>query len=133
MDLIQERKVMRQNLTIALLAVCATLLAVQIVDSIQAAQVRKALGQTSGMAGGNYVVATGITQSGNDSLIYVLDTSTQRLAAYLQRQNQGFELRAVRNIEWDLKLETYPTRGSARPSPQDIQKAFEEEQKARPK
>lgn len=119
---------MRQNVTIALLAVCATLLAVNLTNSIQGQVLRKALGQTAGVQGGNYVIATGITQSGNEAMLYVFDIENKRLAAYFNR-GRGIELRGVRNIKWDLNLDWFPGPNSLTPA--QVKELWEKSEQAK--
>lgn len=41
------------------------------------------------------------------SIAYVLDSRNRRLCVYEYEYKQGLRLLAVRNIQWDLKMESY--------------------------
>ncbi len=91
---------MRNKLTIALLAVCATLLAANLVVSLRT-PAPTAFGQATGAEGGGYVLATGQSQGGSDQVLWVFQIATKKVAAYSVK-SQGIEYKGVRNITWDL-------------------------------
>ena len=100
---------MRQNITVALLAICATLLAVNVVQQMNGPAFLPAFGQAVGNTQGNYVLATGMSQSGNANMLFVLEVPTKRLAAYTVK-TRGIEFMGVREITWDMKPEELPPR-----------------------
>ena len=63
-----------------------------------------AFGQAVGNTQGNYVLATGMSQSGNANMLFVLEVPTRRLAAYTVK-TRGIEFMGVREITWDMKPE----------------------------
>jgi len=120
---------MRQNITIALLAVCATLLGVQLVRSFTDSGAAPAFGQSVGSSGETgYVLATGMSSSGSNNILYIFEPKEQKLAAYTVQSN-GIEFKGVRQVTWDLKPEEY-TKGRA--SVEAMRKAFEEQSKKKP-
>lgn len=113
---------MRQNLTVALLTVCATLLLVLVVA--QFTQPRPAVfGQTAGASAGNVVVATGTNQSGSDAVIYVYNAGSNKLAAYTT-QNQGIKFLGVRKLDSDFKPDWLAVQGGKVYTPDDIEEAY---------
>jgi len=115
---------MRQNLTIALLAVCATLLAVQVVATFSRPQ-NAAFGQaTTGVQGGKYVMATGPTQSGNEAILYIFDTEAQKLACYTT-MNQGIIFKGVRLIKHDMVPDWLAITGNKVVPPAEIEKMLQ--------
>jgi hypothetical protein len=92
---------MRQNLIIALLAACVTLMLVHLVVTLTRPQIPLAYGQTTGEAGGNYIVATGTTVSGNESVVWIYDTGLKKLCCY-QMRGQGIEYKGVRFLGHDF-------------------------------
>ena len=99
---------MRQNVTICLLSVCATLLAVNLLVNLRT-EVPVALGQATD-SGGGYVIATGMNQSGNEAVCYIFNTASRKLAVYTTR-NQGVEFRGIRDLSYDLQLVEFNPRG----------------------
>lgn len=92
---------MRQNVTIALLSVIATLLLVAVLSGP-----RSVSGQTGGSGsatvGGEIAVATGATQGGGGgAAFYLFIPQSKKLAVYYLGNN-GLEVRAVRDVTWDL-------------------------------
>jgi len=58
-------------------------------------------------ANGRFIAATGSVGSGM-SVLWVVDTEARRLVVYgASNLGKSIELRAARNIEWDLKLDEY--------------------------
>lgn len=100
---------MRQNLTLCLLTVCATLLAVNLVVNL-VRPAPQALGQAAGVGEGDFVLATGMNQSGNEAVLYIFRTTDKKLACYTT-QRQGIELRGVRNVGYELQFEEFIPRG----------------------
>ena len=90
---------MRQNVIIALLSVIATLLLV-IVLSPHPVVGQNASGNAT--VGADVAVATGSLQGGSGSALYLYDAKDKILAVYFLNNN-GLELRAVRDIQWDLQ------------------------------
>ncbi|MBA21304.1 MAG: hypothetical protein CMJ97_08015 [Planctomycetes bacterium] len=95
---------MRQNITVAMLAICATLLAVNVVQQMNRPAFMPAFGQAVGNTQGNYVLATGMSQSGNANMLFVLEVATRKLEAYTVK-SRGVEFMGVREITWDMKPE----------------------------
>jgi len=91
--------VMRQNVIIALLSVIATLLLV-IVLSPHPVSGQNATGNAT--VGSDIAVATGSMQGGTGSALYLYDAKSKVLAVYFLG-NAGLEVRAVRDIQWDLQ------------------------------
>ena len=117
---------MRQNITIALLAICVTLLAVNVVQQMTRPGFPQAFGQAVGNAQGNYILATGMTTQGNNNMLYVLEVPTRRLAAYSVAK-RGIEYMGTRDITWDMKIEHLAPLGK-RLAPADMKKAIQKNQ-----
>ena len=113
---------MRQNITVALLAICVTLLAVNVVQQMTRPVFPAAFGQAVGNTQGNYVLATGMSTTGNNNMLYILEVPTRKLAAYSVK-TRGIEYMGTREITWDLKPEELtPTRGNL--SVKQVKEAF---------
>jgi hypothetical protein len=95
---------MRQNITVALLAICVTLLAVNVVQQMTRPVFPAAFGQAVGNTQGNYVLATGMSTTGNNNMLFILEVPTRKLAAYSVK-TRGIEYMGTREITWDLKPE----------------------------
>lgn len=117
---------MRQNITVALLAICVTLLAVNVVQQMVRPGLPQAFGQAVGNAQGNYILATGMTTQGNNNMLYVLEVPTRRLAAYSVAK-RGIEYMGTRDITWDMKIEHLAPLGK-RLAPADMKKAIQKNQ-----
>ena len=115
---------MRQNLVVALLSVCCTLLAVNLIVALRGPQLPFAYGQAVGTPSGQVVLATGMNQSGNEAVLYLYDVGTQALCAYTTK-GQGIELKGTRRVTWDLKPLEYKAPKS--PSPSEMKKQVEKE------
>jgi hypothetical protein len=113
---------MRQNLIIALLSIACTLLAVNLYVTLSEPRMPLAFGQAVGTPTGSVALATGVTQGGSETMLYLYDLSNQRLAAY-STKNQGIELKGVRHITHDLKAVEFVARGKS-PSVQEMKKAI---------
>ena len=94
---------MRQNLVVALLSVCCTLLAVNLYVEFQSSPMPEAHGQATGLPASQIAIAT-VQGTSNDPWCYVYDVAGQRLAVY-RAGTQGLEFKGLRQITWDLKLE----------------------------
>lgn len=99
---------MRQNLVVCLLSVCCTLLAVNLYVSLDGPAVREAAGQGTAIPSSSVCLAT-VQGTSNDPWCYLYDVGTQRLAVY-RTGNTGLELKGVRQITWDLKIEELDAR-----------------------
>ena len=117
---------MRQNITIALLAICVTLLAVNVVQQMVRPGFPQAFGQAVGNAQGNYILATGMTTQGNNNMLYVLEVPTRRLAAYSVAK-RGIEYLGTRDLTWDMKIEHFIPLGK-RLAPADMKRAIQKNQ-----
>lgn len=100
---------MRQNLMVCLLAVCATLLGVNLVVSLRS-PLPPVLGQAAGTGQGEFVLATGMNQSGNQAVLYVFNVTSKKLACYTTR-TQGIEFQGVREVTYDLMPQELNPRG----------------------
>ena len=114
---------MRQNITVALLAICVTLLGVNVVQKMDRPGLPQAFGQAVGNAQGNYILATGMTTQGNNNMLYVLEVPTRRLAAYSVAK-RGIEYMGTRDITWDMKIEHLAPLGK-KLTPSDMKKAIQ--------
>jgi hypothetical protein len=108
---------MRQNLVVVLLSVCLTLLAVNLYVTLRGPQ-PAAWGQGVGIPTGQVAIAT-VQGTSNDPWCYVYDVGSQRLAVYTTK-NQGVELKGVRNITYDLKLEELNVVGGRSPTVKQV-------------
>ncbi len=113
----------KQNLIVVLLAVCATLLAVNLVHNWTQPKIVVGQAAAGGVGGGNFVMATGVGQGGNETLLYVLNTATQKLAAYSASKTRGVEFRGVRTLKYDFVADWMAPKGS-KTTPSDVQKAL---------
>lgn len=97
---------MRQNLIVALLSICCTLLAVDVVATLRGGNMLTAYGQATGNPTGSYAIAT-IQGSGNEGWCWVFDCTSKRLCSYVTK-NQGIELKGARELTYDLKIRELP-------------------------
>ncbi len=91
---------MRQNAIVALLSVIATLLLVNVLKPTSPMS-----GQTAGgtsTVGHEVAVATGSIVGGTGSNFWLYDTQSKRIAVYFL-SNAGLEIRAVRDVSFDLE------------------------------
>ena len=99
---------MRQNIIVALLAACLTLLVVQLLINLR--QPTAAFGQAAGAtaAASGVVLATANTQ--NEVFLFLYDVKGQKLASYSIRGNTGIDLKGVRYLKYDFfpDLHEYP-------------------------
>ena len=98
---------MRQNVIVVLLSVIATLLLVIALKPSPAA-----VGQTAGggtaTIGGDVVGATGTLPGGAaGAAFWIYEPHAHRLAVYTVG-NAGLELKAVRDVQWDLQALEFP-------------------------
>ncbi len=64
-------------------------------------------GASTVQSNGRYIAATGSVGSGM-SVLWLVDTESRRLVVYgASAMGKSVELRAARNIEWDLRLDEY--------------------------
>jgi hypothetical protein len=94
---------MRKNLTIVLLSVGCTLLAVNLFVMLKEPQARLALGQGTAIPTGSVALAA-VMGNTAEPWVFIYDVQTQHLASY-KNSNQGLVLKGVRQITWDLKIE----------------------------
>jgi len=119
---------MRQNLIIMLLSVIATLLAVMVFT--RPAQV--VMGQTasgSASVGTEIAVATGSLQGGSGSALYIYDAGKKRIMSYFLG-NSGLELRAVRDISFDVVAQDFNGKPGQLTPVATMKKAVEKSAKA---
>jgi len=117
---------MRQNITIVLLSVCATLLAVNLAVSLRRPELPVAFGQAVGVPSGSVAIATS-QGTGPEPWCFLYDVASQRLAVY-SCKNQGLELKGVRQCTWDLQIPDLPAAlASKRASVADIKKAVQKQ------
>ena len=97
---------MRQNLIVALLSVCCTLLAVNVYVALRAPQLPVAFGQASGSD--DVLIAGANTQ--NEGFCFLYNKSNTRLISYKNRSSGGLELMGIRNCssDWNPKINEYP-------------------------
>ena len=114
---------MRQNFVIALLSVIATLLFVLVLTPKY-----PVLGQMAGgnaTVGGEVAVATGALQGGAGTAFWLYERPTKRLAVYVFG-NAGLELKAVRDIQYDLQADelSWPATAKQAPSLRQVKDAL---------
>jgi len=114
---------MRHNIVIVLLSVCATLLSVQVVSTLNNDMATPVFGQTVGTDGGGagYVMATGMSTSGSNNMLYILEPKSGRVAAYTV-QSRGIEYKGTRQVTHDLIPEELTPKG--RMTVSDVRKAL---------
>ncbi len=114
---------MRQNVIIVLLSVVATLLVVDIfLKPAPSAQGQLGGGGTA-MGGGDILCATGATTGGAGSAFWLLDAKKSRIAVY-SLGNNGLELRAVRDIQFDLQATYLNLSQGKLTKPSEVRKAL---------
>ena len=121
------RMCMRQNVIVALLSVIATLLLV-IVLSPHPVTGQNATGNAT--IGAEVAVATGSMQGGTGSALYLYDTKDKILAVYFLG-NSGLELRAVRDLQWDLQAVEYNGTQGKLVKVADMRTAVKKQQKSK--
>lgn len=118
-------RTMKSEVVIAfLLGIVVALSAVLVAGSGRA--LTPAYAGTAAGDGGLFAV-TGLAVGGNKDVLWVIDAQGQRVALY---DNQGdvIQLRSVRNIRYDMKLDEFPPKRQ-RPSVLDIFRQTEEPEK----
>jgi hypothetical protein len=93
---------MRYNVIVALLSVIATLLAVLAFKPAPSASGQASVGGNA-TVGGEIAVATGNILGGSGSAFWLFYRPEKKLAVYFLG-NRGLELRAVRDVQYDLQL-----------------------------
>lgn len=112
----QRRAYLRSEVVIAfLLGIIVTLTIALVVGNRP--MLAPSYGGTSSGSGGVFGV-TGLGTGGNKDLLWVIDSEGQRVAVY-DAQGDVIQLKSVRNIRYDLKLDEYPSKRQ-RPSVVDI-------------
>ena len=74
----------------------------------------------------------GITGGGDSSALWIYDPSAQRVLVYYLGQRNRLELRAVRNIEYDLQAIDFGMPQGRAPSVADVKKAVSKEKASGP-
>lgn len=94
---------MRSNLIVALLTVVATLLGVQVAQSLRPGESGSpiAFGQGVGATSG-FTISTVVGQGG-ETWCYVFEEASRTLACYSSK-GLGLEIKGVRNLTADLKV-----------------------------
>ena len=82
-----------------------------------------AFGQAVGNTQGQYVLATGMSTTGSNNMLYVLEVPTRRLAAYTVK-TRSIEYKGTRDITYDMKVEHYDPK-SRNPTPAEMKKAIQ--------
>ncbi len=100
-----------KNLAIGALAVLSAFLLGSLVggqgEPAWAQQGGSSYANSTMSSNGRFIAATGSVGSGM-SVLWVIDTESRRLVVYgASNLGKSVELRAARNIEWDLKLDEY--------------------------
>ena len=97
---------MRQNLIIALLSVCCTLLAVNVYVALRLPPLPVAFGQASG--GDDMLIAGANTQ--NEAFCFVYNKRSNKLVSYMNRTSTGLELMGIRDLGSDFhpKIKEFP-------------------------
>lgn len=113
---------MRQNLTIVLLSVIATLLVVLVLQQ-RSEPVYAQQGGASGASVGTIGVATGALQGSSAAGFWIFLPDSKRLAVY-DWGSKKLRLRAVRNIEFDLQMNDFNVKGQSAPTVNDVRKAL---------
>lgn len=96
---------MRQNISIVLLTVIATLLAVKVFSPTPSVQGQNA-GGTTATVGTEIVAATGSLMGSQGSALYLYDSAKRKLVVYFLG-NKGLEIRAVRDLTFDLQAKEF--------------------------
>jgi hypothetical protein len=121
---------MRQNLTIALLAVCATLLVVQLVVVLHE-PTPSVHGQAAGGGGTaqNYLLVSGVGTGGNEPILYIFDAAAKKLTAYSTTASNGIAIKGTRTLVHDFEPDWFVAPGGKALSPDDVKKALEKSKK----
>lgn len=120
----------RNSLILVLAVGCAFLAGLVCADGAEPALAQQA--GSSGVGGtvhgnGRFVAATGSVGSGM-SVLWLIDTDTKRVLVYgTSNLGKNVELRAARNIEWDLRLDEY--RDDSQYSSEDLRRVWERQRR----
>lgn len=117
------RVVVRADVVIAFLLGIIVALSVALVFNSRSMLAQSYAGTASG-SGGVFGV-TGLGTGGNKDLLWVIDSEGQKIAVY-DAQGDVIQLKSVRNIRYDLKLDEWPFKRQ-RPSPLDVFKLVEKD------
>jgi hypothetical protein len=121
---------MRQNVIIALLAVIATLLLVSVFSPPHYVLGQMASGGNATI-GSEVAVATGSLAGGAGSAFYLYDPKEHKLLVYYLA-NSGLEIRAVRDLEWDMKAVDFNQPQGKMVSVQEMKKAIGKQAGSKP-
>jgi len=121
---------MRQNVTIALLSVIATLMAVVVFSPPSSVSGQQAGGGTATL-GSNVAVATGSLPGATGSAFWLYLPGEKKLAVYVMG-NTTLELRAVRDVQYDIQaidmaVQQGKSTGKTLPPVSEIKKALKKE------
>lgn len=112
----KERGFVRSDVVIAFLSGIIVALSLALVFSNRSMLASSYAGTASG-SGGVFGV-TGLGGGGSKDILWVIDSEGQKIAVY-DAQGDVIQLKSVRNIRYDLKLDEYPSKRQ-RPSVVDI-------------
>jgi hypothetical protein len=101
---------MRPNAILASLLLSCALLTVLQVATLWVQRLPVASGQAVGDAAGDVILATGMTASGNEAVVYIYHKASDTLSCYAVR-NHGIEFRGMRKITWDRKFDEFNPQG----------------------
>ena len=118
---------MKQNITVVLLSVIATLLFVLGVQNLRPSVVQ---GQSSGGSAtvGNIGMATGSMKTG-DSVLWLFLPEKQRLLVYELGGNKKLTFRGGRWLDVDVQVQEFLNTKNAAPSRSDVRKALRKDSK----
>jgi hypothetical protein len=114
---------MRQNFVVCLLAVCATLLAVNLAVNLRS-QPPLAFGQSVAEKAG-FILAAAQAQGGG-TVLYVFETESKKLALY-QSKGTGFEFVGSRTLTYDLDPSILEFMPPKRMNPREVKDKIAEE------
>ncbi len=117
---------MRQNVTIVLLSVIATLLFIVVVQNLSTTR-EPMLAQTGGGAGatvGVVGVATGTIMGADAAGFWIYHPGENKLMLY-DYGNRQLRLKAVRDISYDIKATDFNLKGQVGPTVADVKKSVE--------
>jgi hypothetical protein len=120
---------MRQNLTIALLSVIATLLLLLVVQNFHPGR-HLMLAQGGGSSGatvGTIGVATGTLQGSDAAGFFIYDPTKERILLY-DYNNNKLRLKAVRDVQFDVKLVDFSPPGQVGPTVNDVKSLVSKKQ-----
>lgn len=112
---------------IAFLLGAVTALGFALVSRPDGAVLTPAYGQAAS-SGTKFSLVTGTGTSGQSrDVLFMFDEETRRLAVY-EYKDGGLSLGAIRNIEYELRFETYSARGKEQtPTVKEMKKLSEED------